>query len=131
MVENDVEDHIDASGMGSLNQFCQFLFCGGRCAIRGEAGIDGEKVLDAITMIIVLLPAGWLGVFEDWCDPDGADAHVEQVVQLGFDALEGASLPVAIALVPWRRGATSGIIEPVGHQEVDPGIPANRRAREG
>ena len=84
MIEDDVEDDADAFLMRGVHQFDEI-------APRAEPRIDIEEMLDAVTVERVQVPA----LLEDGAEPDGGNAQVLNVLELGLHSLD-ASHPASV-----------------------------------
>jgi len=72
MVEDYIENDPHAPGVGQLRQFDQV-------GARAEAGIDVEKILDAVSVVAVFVTA----LPEDRAEPDRGDAQFLKVGEFG------------------------------------------------
>ncbi len=139
MIQDDVENDVDASGVGSVHQRAQVV-------AGAEVRIHIKKVLDPIA-VIGLLEGDLL---ENRPHPDSRHAHPPQIAKLGRETLQVASdehsasvapacgigwgldrIPVIDARIERRRSSggnfVAGVVaialllavrEPVGQQEA-------------
>ena len=77
--------------------------------------------------MIVIFPGRGVRVFEHGGDPDGADAEIVEIVELGGYAGEGAALAETVFLIPGARGRGGGVVEAVDHEEIEPIVTPVRR----
>ena len=65
MIDDDVQDHVDAAGVGFVDEILQVLFV-------AEARVDLQQVLETVAVICGVLPDR---ILEHRGDPDGAGAQ--------------------------------------------------------
>ena len=122
VIDDDVQDHVDAAGVGFVDEILQVLFA-------AEARVDLQQVLETVAVICGVLPDR---VLEHRGDPDRAGAQRFYVSQPLADAPQGAALEAAelgIKRQVLRRARR--VVETIDHQEVDPLIAPVRWRREG
>src|SRR6266851_8891792 len=128
MIQDDVEDHIEAGFVSCINQGPQLLIRILRNHCKPWLG--AQEIVDAVAVIAEPVE-GW--VLEDRAEPDCAGAEIFEVMQAGLHARERAALiAVEVGVVPrlvaWR---CVGPVEAVDHEKVDPNIsPISWRGRE-
>ena len=81
VVQHDVKDDVQAKLVGGIYQGAEFIV--GIVGIAGEAGIDVQKIVNAVTVIRALLK-GY--VLENRTQPDGACAELLDVRKLILNA---------------------------------------------
>jgi hypothetical protein len=52
MVQHDVEDDPDASRVGAIDEFNELLFGRRQRSVRGEAGVELDKVLRSVAVVV-------------------------------------------------------------------------------
>ena len=94
VVDNNIEEDLDAALMGRINQTFKII-------ISTEMGINLGEIYYPIAMVGVAVLSGT--VTQYWGHPDGGNTHSLKVVQLFFDALDIASVEARLHL---RKKAT-------------------------
>ena len=89
MVQDDVENDVEAEIVGGVNQGAKFVV--GIVGIAGEAGIDVEKIVNAIAVIRAALKRN---ILENRTQPDGACAELLDIGKLILNAGQIAALKI-------------------------------------
>src|SRR5207253_165510 len=92
-----------------------------------EAGVDGQEMLNAVTVIGSVLP---LAILQDRAQPNGTHPEALQIAQASPHAFQRTALEPAKRLVPACRRRGIMVVEPVDEKEVDPAVaPILRRGK--
>lgn len=132
VIEHDIEDDVEAVGVGRVDKRPQLLRRAG--GVGREARLDREEILDTVAVIgaRVRRAIERLAVLQHGREPERADAESLEIPQLLLDAREGTPPEgVARAIVRGVARRRGRIIEAIDHQEVDPLVAPVRGRREG
>ena len=118
MVQHDIHDDMHPACMGFIDETSELAI--GIRLVGRETRVDGQEMLDAVTVIRSLLP---LAILQDGAQPNRANPETLQIAEASPYALQRAALEPAEGLVPARRGRVIVVVETVNEKEVDPAIP--------
>jgi hypothetical protein len=99
MIEHDIQNNVDATGMGFVDQLLEFLFGSCQLPVGGKSRVEVEEVLDGVAVVVVL-PIRRQGVLQDRGKPDGTHSQVLQIGELALHSFEAAALTESVFLVP-------------------------------
>ena len=108
VVDDHVEDHVDAAGVAGVDQVLEFLE-------RPLRGVDVEEIRGVVLMIGRVASIAPLGVHLYAGNPDGVDTHAAQVVEVFPETFPVAAV-VEVAVV----GEGSAAVADEPRRAVDP-----------
>jgi hypothetical protein len=130
VVQHDVKDDVETELVSGIDQRAELIV--GIVGITGEAGIDVQKIVNAVSVIRSRLKRT---ILENRTQPDGACAELLDVGKLILNAGQIAALKIIVGRAIERQGdrqrerarRRERIVEAIHHEEINPLIAPVRR----